>query len=69
MVDIKSNEKREKATTDNEKQLKAAKSNVEQIKAKTEIGAGKTKEGNKKPKGATKGTKSPNEYQALMKIW
>ena len=34
--------------------MKAAKSSKEQHKAKTDIGAGKTKRGNKKPKRATK---------------
>ena len=40
-------------TTLNEKQQKAAKS-------ETDIGARKTKTGNRKPKQATKGTTSPN---------
>ena len=39
----------------------------EQQNAKTDIGAGKTKPGNKKPKRAAKGTKSPNGNQALRR--
>ena len=57
MEDIKSIEKPERATTSNEKQRKAAKSCEEQQKATTDIGAKKTKTGNKKPKQATKDTK------------
>ena len=65
VVYIKSNEKPERATTGNEKQWKAAKSYEEQQKATTDIRAGKTKTGKKKPRRATKGTKSPNGNQAL----
>ena len=65
VVDIKSNEKPERATTGNEKQRKAAKSYEEQQKATTDIGAGKTKTDKKKPRRATKETKSPNGNQAL----
>ena len=65
VVDIKSNEKPERATG-NEKQWKAAKSYEEQQKATTDIGAGKTKTGKKKQRRATKGTKSPNGNQALI---
>ena len=50
VVDIKTNEKPERATTSNEKQQKAAKSNKEQQKANTDIRAGKTKTGNKRHK-------------------
>ena len=46
------------------KQRKAAKSYEEQQKATTDIGAGKTKTGKKRPKRATEGTKSPNGNQA-----
>ena len=69
VVYIKSNEKPERATTGNEKQWKAAKSYEEQQKATTDIRAGKTKTGKKKPRRATKGTKSPNGNQALALIW
>ena len=64
MVDIKSNEKPERATTGNEKQWKAAKSYEEQQKATMDIGPGKTKTGKKKPRRATKATKSPIGNQA-----
>ena len=51
VVDIKGNEKRERARTGNEKQWKAAtESYEEQQKATTDIGAGKTKTGKKKSK-------------------
>ena len=71
--DINSNEKPEIATTGSEKQQRATKSNEEQLNAtksnekqkKTDIVGQKTKTGNKKPKQATKGTKSPNGNQAL----
>ena len=66
VIDIKSNEKPERATTGNEKQWKAAKSYEEQQKATTDIRAGKTKTGKKKPRRAMKGTKSPNGNQALV---
>ena len=49
----------ERATMDNEKQWKAGKSYEEQQKATTDIGAGKTKTGKKKPRRATKGKKIP----------
>ena len=58
VVDIKSKEKPGRATTGNEKQRNAAKSYEVQYKAKTDIGAGKTKTGNKEPKRATKGMKN-----------
>ena len=48
VIDIKSNEKPERATRGNEKQWKAAKSYEEQQKATTNIGAGKTKTSKKK---------------------
>ena len=57
VVDIKSNEKPERATKGNEKQRKSTKSNEQQQKAKVNIGAGETKTGNKKPKRTSKGTK------------
>ena len=65
MVDIKSNEKPERATTGKKNQRKAAKSYEEQQKATTDIGAGKIKTGKKRPKRATESTKSPNGNQAL----
>ena len=65
VVDIKSNEKPERVMTGNEKQWKPAKSYEEQQKATTDIGAGKTKTGKKKPRRAMKGTKSPNGSQAI----
>ena len=73
---MKSQKEQRRATKSNEKQQKATKSNK---KATTDIGAGKTKTGKKKPKDeqrkkkpkdekakrrATKGTKSPNGNQA-----
>ena len=63
-VDIKSNEKPERATTGKKKQLKAPKDYKEQQKAATNIGAGKTKTVKKKPGRETKGTKSANGNQA-----
>ena len=57
-VDIKSNEKPERATTGNGKQQKATTSNNGQR-------SWKTKTGKKKSRRATKGTKSPNGNQAL----
>ena len=66
VIDIKSNEKPERATTDG--QRKAAKSYEEHQKATTDIGAGKTKTGKKKPRRATKGKKYPNGNQALTKL-
>ena len=63
VVDIKINEKPERATTGNETQY--MKSSKKLRKATTDIGAGKTKTGKKKSRRATKGTKSPNGNQAL----
>ena len=61
-METRLNEKPERATKNNEK---AAKSYEERQKATTDIGTGKAKTGKKKPKRATKGTKSPNGNQAL----
>ena len=60
LVEIKHNEKPERATNGNDTKLTSAKGNEEHQNTKTDIGDGKTKTGNKKPKRATKGTKRPS---------
>ena len=62
MVDIKSNEKPERATTGNEKQRKAGKGTEERQKAKTDIGAEKTKTSSKRQKSP-----NGNQAQVIMK--
>ena len=59
VVDIKSNEKPEKATTGNEKQRKAAKSYEEQQKATTDMVAGKKTE---------RARKNQNEQRKALKV-